>query len=249
MSEKYKIKILEKTFDVLNTFTADNPEQSLTDIEKKLDINRTTIYRILVNLETYGAIHRNLNNDKYRIGPIMLHYARVYKSKYDFHEIAKPYIVELAELTGETVVITKAMNNIGICIDRINSKNVINITADIGKPISLLRGASGKIVGAHLDEEELLSVYEFEKEYLNQSFDEIKEKLKEIKDKGYSISFEEFDKDTAGVAAPILDIDSKFVAGVALIGPIFRFNEENIKFYTESVVKCAINISQKLGYY
>ena len=49
--ERYQIRALQKALDIMDCFTPKTPELTLTDLQKRLDMDKTNIYRILVNLE------------------------------------------------------------------------------------------------------------------------------------------------------------------------------------------------------
>lgn len=247
-STKYTIKSLQKALDILDCFTTENPELTLTDLQHMLDLDKTNIYRIIVNLEERGILRRNPGNGKFRLGGIMLYYARVCMADLDIATLAKPYMQKLAEQTGETVIINTVENGSGICVARINSKNPVKMTADLGNRVPLLRGSSSKILAAYLSENELKEVYDNEKEDISASYEEIAEQMEQIRKKGYAVSLEELDPQTAGVSFPVFDMDGNVAGGLSVIGPLYRFTEENVNAFIEEVRSCAMDISQALGY-
>lgn len=247
-TSKYKIKSLHKALDILDCFTLERPELTLTELQHMLGLDKTNIYRIIVNLEERGILQRNPLTGKLRLGGVMLHYARVCMAELDIYTVSPPYMQKLAEATGETVIINIVQDDSGVCVARVNSKNPVKITADLGNRIPLLRGSSAKILAAYLPEEKLRKVYEMEEKDLNASYEEIKKQLKVIRDQGYAVSLEELDPQTAGVSCPVFDIHHKMVGGLSTIGPLYRFTEENIEAFIRETRKCAMEISRALGY-
>ncbi|MBC5688942.1 IclR family transcriptional regulator [Mediterraneibacter sp. NSJ-55] len=245
---KYVIKSLQKALDIVESFTVENPELTLTDLQRMLDLDKTNIYRIIVNLEERGILQRNPKNGKLRLGSIMLYYARICMSGMDIDALALPYMNKLAQVTGETVIINAIQADSGICIARVNSSNPVKITADLGNRVPLLRGASSKILAAYLPKEYLRRVYEQEKEELKVSYDEILRQMKEIRTNGYAVSLAELDPQTAGVSFPIFDMNNEVIAGLSIIGPLYRFTEENIPEFIQEVRVCAMEISRAMGY-
>ncbi len=247
-ASKYTIKSLQKALDILECFTLERPELTLTELQHLLNLDKTNIYRIIVNLEERGILQRSPVSGKLRLGNVMLHYAQVCMAGVDIHAVSQPYMQKLADITGETVIINTIQGNSGICIARINSKNPVKITADIGNRVPLLRGSSTKILAAYLTEERLSEVYKAEEKDLQVSFEEMKEQMKEIRKKGYAVSLEELDPQTAGVSCPIFSIGGKVAGGVSTIGPLYRFTEDNMEQFIQATRSCAMEISRALGY-
>ena len=245
---KYTIKSLQKALDIIDCFSLEEPELSMPMLQRRLNMDKTSIYRILVNLEERGILQRNPLTGHFRLGVIMLQYARICRAKLELREIAMPYIRELASRTEETVIINAVQENRGICIERINGPSEINIIADLGRTVPLLRGASGKGLAAFLPDEKIKAIYEAEKAQLNLSYEEIMYQVQDIRTKGYVISFGEQTPGTFGFACPIYDEDGKVNYALAVIGPAFRATEEHIKLIMELVPECAMKISEGMGY-
>jgi len=248
VDERYELKLLDKVFDVIECFTLADPEHSLTDLQKKLNIHKATLYRILVNLEHRGYIQKSKHSGKYQLGAKFVSVANVCLSTFDLRTVAQPYIKALAQQTGETVIINVRQGYHGICIERINSLQPVKITADIGRKVPLLRGASGKILAAYCGEQQLAAIYEKEKKDLSVTFGDICRQMEEIRRKGYAISFQELDRDTAGVSFPIWDAAGEVVAGLSVIGPLYRFGKGSIPLLLRYTAECAAQISGEMGY-
>lgn len=248
MDRHYELKVLHKVFDVLECFTLEQPEYSLTELQKKLNLHKATLYRIILNLEERDYLQKSRQSGKYRIGSRFITLANACLAGFDLRAVSQPFARELAQQTGETVIINVMEGYHGICIERINSTQPVKITAEIGRRVPLLRGASGKILAAHCDERHLAMVYEREKGELSGSLEDISRQLSQIREEGYAISFQELDRDTAGVSFPILDVSGEVVAGLSVVGPLFRFTPETIPGLLRAAGKSAAQISRELGY-
>lgn len=244
----YELKLLHKIFDVLECFTPEKPEYSLTELQKKLNLHKATLYRILLNLETREYIQKSKYSGKYRIGSKFAALANVCLSGLDLREVSQSFTRTLAEKTGETIIINVMEGYHGVCIERINSTQPVKITAEIGHRVPLLRGASGKVLAAYCDDGQLAAIYEKERMELAMPLDEIRRQLSHIRAKGYAITFEELDRDTAGISFPIRNASSAVIAGLSVIGPLFRFNESKVPDLLRFTGECAALISGELGY-
>lgn len=248
LDKHYELKLLHKVFDVIECFTLDEPEYSLAELQKKLNLHKATLYRIVLNLEEREYLQKSRISGKYRIGAKFARVANAWLAGLDLSAIAQPFARTLAQKTGETVIINMIEGYRGICIMRINSTQPVKITAEIGRSVPLLRGASGKILAAYCDEQYIVALYDKENENLTATLQQIYQQMLEIREKGYAVSFEELDRDTAGVSFPIRDAAGKVIAGLSVIGPLFRLTAEHIPGLVDLTGKCAAQISQELGY-
>jgi len=244
----YELKLLNKIFDVLESFTPEKPEYSLTELQKKLNLHKATLYRILLNLETREYIQKSRYSGKYRLGSKFAVLANVCLSGLDLREVSHSFTRTLAEETGETIIINVMEGYHGVCIERINSTQPVKITAEIGHQVPLLRGASGKILAAYCDDRQIAAIYEKEKGELAKPLEEIRRDLSDLREKGHAITFEELDRDTAGISFPIRNAAGVVVAGLSVIGPLFRFNDSKVPGLLRFTGECAALISKELGY-
>lgn len=248
MDKLYELKLLHKIFDVLECFTPEKPEYSLTELQKKLNLHKATLYRILLNLETRGYLQKSRYSGKYRVGSKFAALANVCLSGLDLREVSQSFTRNLADQTGETIIINIMEGYHGVCIERINSTQPVKITAEIGHRVPLLRGASGKVLAAYCDDRQLAAIYEKEKRELGKPMEEIRRQLSSIRQKGYAMTFEELDRDTAGISFPIWNSSEAVIAGLSVIGPLFRFNESTVPDLLRFTGECAASISKELGY-
>lgn len=248
MDKNYELKLLDKIFDVIECFTVKQPENSMADLQKKLNIHKATLYRILLNLENRGYLKKNTHTGKYRLGAIFLNLSSICLADFDLRTIARPFIQTLAAQTKETVIINIIQGYYGFCVERVNSTLPVKITADIGRRVPLLQGASGKILAAHCDEARLSMIYEQEKKNLSVTLEEISQQMRDIREKGYAVSFAELDSDTTGISFPIRKVGGEVVAGLSIIGPMFRIDSNTIPTLINFTKKCAEQISSEMGY-
>ena len=94
---------VKKALQVLETFSEQQPELSLTEISKRLNSHKSSIFRILITLASEGFVEKNPVNNKYRLGLKVLNLANRVMGRYDLRDLAGPYMEELAQRTGEII--------------------------------------------------------------------------------------------------------------------------------------------------
>ncbi|MDR2055566.1 MAG: IclR family transcriptional regulator [Desulfovibrio sp.] len=246
---KYASKLLDKVFAVLRSFSVERPRLTFSEVMRhNARIDRTTLYRILMNLTDQGFLRKNGKTGQFAPGVEFLRFARICRAGFDLRETARPFMEKVHQDTGETVLLNIRSGYTGMCLDCIKSTKPLTITADVGRQVPLLRGASGMILVAYLSDEDIRLIYEHERPFLNEEFESLLEKVRVIRKNGYAVSFSALDPETAGVSFPIRDISGDVVAGLSALGPESRFEGG----YLEKIIAVtgfqAKKFNRSLGY-
>jgi DNA-binding IclR family transcriptional regulator len=160
---------------------------------------------------------------------------------------------ELSSLTKETVLLTTISGTKGIVLERVESELPIRFTLyQPGASIPLYCGASGKILMAYLHEEEWDRI--INKEGLHRytpntitEIEELKTHLRKIRRRRYAFSDQEVERDARAVAAPILNRSGELVAGLSIVGPMFRINKRKMTTFKGLIIQYAHKISTLMG--
>ena len=165
--------------------------------------------------------------------------------------VARPYLEELARLTGETINLGIKAGDRIIYIDKIESKSTIKVGLDIGTSIPMHCTGLGKAYLSFMPEEEveeLINNTVFEKftEHSIVDKDTFKAVLRETRERVYSIDDEEY---VIGLMfqRPYLTIGEP-IASVSVSCPKYRVENKHQKIYSDYVMEAAAKISRQMGY-
>lgn len=251
-NSNYTIKSVERAFKVLESLKEER-ELGVAELSRKVDLPKSTIYYILATLSKLNYIKKN-NNNKYSLGLKSLELGTVMLNKMTLRSIAKPYLMELVEESSETVHLVILDNYQVVYIDKIEGNEAIQISSHIGARLPSYCTGVGKAMLAYLDEKKLdeyLKNNKLKKHTKNTITDpsELKEELKEIKNKGYSIDNQEFNKGLKCFAAPIMDYSGEVIAAISISGPIDRITDKNENDnLINMIIRTAEKISHNMGY-
>jgi len=243
--------LLEKGIEVLEVLRDSKDFLSFNEIQKKVNIPKTTLYRILKTL-----IERKLviyENKKYKLGYGFLTFAKKILSDIQLREIASPYLKEISEKTKETVELIIPDNNEILYIDKIESPQSIKLVAQIGSRYKTLHAsAPGKILLAYNND-----VFEFflknrklekitERTITNKLI--LKKEIEKVKENGWSYDTGEARIDVTRISAPIFDYNGKLAGIIGIAGPSYRISEKKIDEFGKYLKKVCEKISKNLGY-
>ncbi|MHB8620105.1 MAG: IclR family transcriptional regulator [Chloroflexota bacterium] len=223
---------LEKGLDILGLFTPDQPELSVAEIQQRLDIPQSTLYRLLRSMKAKGWIEDDAGGH-YRLGLRILELARVVRRRLDIAELARTIMIELSKSTGETILLTCVSGQRAICIERVEGPQAVRVSMERGAVLPLHAGASSTVLLAYLDEprrEEILSSGPLRRYTENTITDpeQVRRRLERIRLDGYAFTDHEVDPGVRAIAAPILDRDRCPMAALSLVAPSGRLPDARI---------------------
>lgn len=248
-NNKY-INSIKRAVRILDLYTENTENLGITEISKKLDINKSTVYKIVNTLRDEGLLIKNKTNQKYMMGYKILDLASKTIGKYDYKEISLKEMKELRDKLNETVILSVYTKQGGFCLEKVDPKNKIQLTSQVGHIIPLYAGATGKILLANApkDDMEKIITDNLKKYTKNTEITEekLRKQLKKIREKGYAVSKSELDEGAMAIGAPILDNNDKLIYGLSIAGPAGRMEKKGIKEMIEKVVTKAESISTKI---
>lgn len=233
-----KNQSLDRTLDILECFTVNNPKIGLSELARAVALPKATVYRIAETLLERGYLIKDRKDQSYQLGYKVLNLSNVILSHLDYRRIALPYMQQIKEETNESITLYIALNSKQrLCVERVQSTNGLSRIVNVGDVFPIDRGAPGKVLLAFQDPASLspdciVPVGELEK----------------IRQQGYAISYAEREQGVSAVAAPIFNQYGQIVAALSISGPSFRYENENMEKFIQLIKTVVQNISRSLGY-
>ena len=158
---------------------------SVTNLSNDLDLNISTVYRLLKTLREDGIVAQNETTLRYSLGVGFLEIALNYLGSMDLMKAASQHMKVLQEKTGETVNLALIDGFEVVYIDRIESNQDLRHSISIGKKAPVHCTSLGKAIIAFMDREVIsdrLSKTPLQKNtiFTKDSFEEIMADLNEI---------------------------------------------------------------------
>ncbi len=247
-TEKYRIRVLEKAFKILELFDEKDKELSATEIHKYLSYNKTSTFRIIKNLEDAGYIEKDSLTLKYKLGLKIYYLGSLAESHTEIKRITRPFLEKLNEECHETVHLAVLHQGEALYLDKIEGKKTIRAITRIGMKLPAHCSGVGKMLLASLSEDALEEIIGekglkgFTDNTITDSND-LKAELTQIQKQGYAIDSEEIEEGLKCSAAPLLNSEGKVLAAISISAPSERFNKE-FSTYISRVKKTAKEISK-----
>jgi DNA-binding IclR family transcriptional regulator len=245
------VRSVERALDILLCFSTERPALTLTQITEQVGMHKSTIHRLLATLEAKRFVTRDKVTGMYQLGFVFLELASIMLEDMDLDRWAQPYLHHLAVLSGETVDLAMLDNDHVVYLQVVESPNRVKIAAAVGEQLPVHCTATGKAFLAYLPDyqvQEILS--KGMAQYTENTFTSLEDlfsDLCEIRERGFALSEEEYEKDINAVAAPVLDADGFPIAVIAIVGPSFRLPHERMLSLGQSIHETAASIAREIG--
>lgn len=247
------IQSVERAISILNCFSFDRSKLTIDEVTKRTGLSKATAYRLLWTMEKNGLIHYDPKENNYRLGYKMMEYGGIVLENLDIRREAEPYLAELFEATGHTVLMVVRQEDTLQYLLRFDSDEGFQPQSYVGRRRVLHYGAMGTIFMAYLPREEakqLVAKYPLEKHtpYTLTDLDSYFKRLDKIRQDGYFVDVDETFVGFTAVAVPVWSSKGEVAAAIGVAGPSFKLEGGTREKIIKLTKEAATNISRRLGF-
>ncbi|MBN9427209.1 MAG: IclR family transcriptional regulator [Burkholderiales bacterium] len=239
------MRAVERILGVFECFTPEADSLSLQEIADRIELPKSTTFRIVQSLEQAGYLVR-LENQQYCLSFRFVRLAGLVKSTLGIREIARPIMQELSGTTKETVSLHTVSGRNRVCIDVVHAASMLRSVTQPGEQIPLLVGSAAKVLMAYMPQNELAPILTHIARTTKRAKADVVEELAKVRAQGYAVSHGERVLGVSAVSAPIKDVNEQVHYCISVNGPSVRVQAHE-KEFVKLAVKAAANISRLYG--
>ena len=252
--ELYRVQALDRALDILDSFTFQNREMSLSEIVQRTGLNKTTVKRLVSNLTRRAYLKQDLDSKRYQLGLRLFELGGIIFSSFSLRKVAAHYSTFLRDETGGTLLLGTMMEDHLVYIDKHEGNSMVRISPSIGWRRKLNFGMLGMTLMAHIAVRKMRNIL---KQYPLEAYTPFSLteegkfilRLEKIREDGFVVEREEAVEGIIGIAAPIRDYSRQVVAALGVSLPIARGNKDvEVLRIVNLVKKACDDISNDLGY-
>ena len=250
----YKVQALERALDILECFSFQKRQLSLTDVVNSTGLNKTTAKRLIANLTARGYLQQDPQTKLYQLGMRLFEMGGIVFSSFSLRQAATYPMTQLQTQTGATVLLGVRMQEELVYIDKREGDGMIRISSDIGWRRPLHYGMLGMVLLAGLEAKEVRRILKNTPLQAHTPFsitdpDAFSLRLEQIRDQSYILEKEEAVEGVFGIAAPIRDYSRQVVAALGIALPLSSsIRKKESSQLIEKVKNTCETISSDLGY-
>jgi DNA-binding IclR family transcriptional regulator len=251
--DRYLINSILRASNILKCFIGEKSHFKISELARRLDLDRSTTYRILLSLEKCGFVAKDERSGEYSLGLSAFEIGNTYLRRLDILQVSKPVMTELALEVQETVHLAVLSGMEILYIDKVDSPRTLGVMSKIGQRGPLYCTALGKTLLAFQPEDEQARIIHKMKltpltPRTITSKQKLAEELKTIRTQGYALDRREIEEEVECIGAPIRNHLGEVIAALSISGPQRKIGIPEEKIFVRQVVNAADLISAKLGY-
>lgn len=240
------VRAVERALDILLAFSAQDSELTASEILKRVDLSRPTLYRLLYTLEQSGFVASSGEPQRFRLGPSVARMAWAWSASLDVARVAQPVLRRVWETTNETVALFVPRGNMRMCLAEMQSPQPLSFRRGVGYSERAALGASGRALLAWTDPSiEQLAVL---CEGLDMEPAQLKKELAQVRKQGYATSRNELINGAVAVAVPFFDQSGRVAGSMGVFGPDVRMDKPRIEEIAQLLLQEAQQLSELLGH-
>jgi DNA-binding IclR family transcriptional regulator len=242
------VAIVDKALEVLK-FLADSAEPyGVRELSRELGITKSSVQRLLASLHHAGYVAVEESTGKYQIGAGVLALAHRFSQESDLVSAAYGALLALRDETGESASVSTLVGSYRVTLVEVESRAPLRFAAGVGRPYSLLTGATARILLAQLPAAEVEALLDSQPPVaaLPRTITDRKKFLARIqaaKKRGYEMSKEEWSIGALGLSVPLGTRDN-VPAAASLYAPLSRLSEQDCQRLVPRMQAAAATISQ-----
>jgi len=224
-----------------------------TEIQKKLNLNKSTVHRLLMTLLNREFVERNEATGIYQIGLKMVEISSIRLNHVELKTEAVPYLHQLANKVNQSVQLAIFDEGEAVFIEKVEKYKSFHMYCQIGKRIPIYCSAVGKTLMLDRPDGEIIEILK-QTELVpftpntKVSIKEVMEDVHRGRIEGYTRDEAEHEENVYCVSMPVYDYRSKIVAAVSITGFSDQVYEDEGKPVRDELAQTCMEISKRLGY-
>ncbi|MFL6703247.1 MAG: IclR family transcriptional regulator [Paraburkholderia graminis] len=252
----YRVPGLERGLKILTEFSPREPVLGAPELSRRLQIPRTTVFRLLQTLESLGFLERADKDRNYRLGVAVLRLGFEYLSSLELTDLGLPIIEALRDETGLTahIVIRDGRDVVFVAKAQSHAPIFSSVKVNVGTRLPAYATTHGQVLMGDMTLDELKKLYpEPELERFTRqtpaTVDDLYERICDDARRGFAISESSFERGISVVSAPVRNDTGRIVAVITTTIPRQEIDASLLDSgLVDKVRRAADELSQRLNY-
>lgn len=200
---------IPRTLRILSLFSLARPVLSVPWLMAQLEASRASVYRDVQALVEAGLLER-VDGRGYALGARIVELDRQIRLADPLLHAAGDLPQQLAAQSRGTVLLCRLHARTVLCILEVGGADALTVSYQRGRAMPLYRGATSKILLAHVSLARLQQLLDADREMLAQAglprtLGGLQQVLAPLRAQGHAVTRAEVDRDAVGLAVPLLD--------------------------------------------
>jgi DNA-binding IclR family transcriptional regulator len=244
---------IDRALAVLGAISEAGTAIGVSEIARHLSLPKSVVHYHVTALARNRFVEARTDR-RYVLGPAALRLGGGHQapaSQLDLRSRALPHLRRLQEETCETVALAQLVEHRRVFVDQLVSPQELKVAVELGRPLALHVGASGRAILANLSSEvrDTILAEPLEAVTPQTPVDPhwLYAELERVRVIGVATGRGEDQPGSASVAAPLFGPQG-VVGALSVSGPVYRFIEAAVERFKPPLRAAATGLSRDLGW-
>lgn len=252
-SDKYIVPALERGLRLLGEFSRDSRTLDAPELARRLDLPRSTVFRLLNTLESMGFLERIGSGNDYRLGLAVLRLGFEYLSSLELTELGQPVIARLCDAIRYPCNIVVRDGRSIVYVAKVTPPTPLTSSVRVGTRLPAHATVLGRILLEDLTLPELRALYP--EEHLEVFSGSTPKTVLDLfnmvevdRQRGYVLGEGFYEASISTIAAPVRDSSARIIAALGATIPSGHIDESRLEELVQRVRASADELSGLLNY-
>jgi IclR family pca regulon transcriptional regulator len=226
------LQSLERGLAVLQVFSDERPQLTLSDVARLAGTTRATARRILHTLASLGYVR--VDGRLFSLTPRVLSLGWAYLSSLNLWDIAQPFMEDLVARTGESCSASTLDLPDIVYVARVPTRRIMTVGLSIGSRLPAHATSMGRVLLADLGEEQLEAfladgVFDPRTDRTQVAPEELRTAIRRVREQGWAMVDQELELGLRSIAAPVRGSDGRAIAALNLAAAAPRVGLDELR--------------------
>lgn len=243
----YSAPALEKGLDIIELLSGQDSGLSQSEIARALGRSVGEIFRMLMVLQDRGYVAQEPISDRYVLTTFLFEIAHRIPKIRRLTAFAGPMMRSLVKIINQSVHLAIAGDDSILVVGQVDSLGNNTMAVRLGAKIDLWQASSGRVILAHLPEDEVSEFFSNVPLPDAMTKDQVRADLKGIRESGHEVRDSFVIRGVVNISVPVLDHSGRAIA--ALTVPHIERYQDNVTFEDCRVelIETAAALTRSLG--
>jgi IclR family KDG regulon transcriptional repressor len=245
-----RVPSLDKSLAILELIALAGLPVSITEVVKKLQLNKSTVFNIMHTLSHLNVLERGPDG-LFRLGTRLYVLGNAAAKGNGLIQTVHPYLIEINRKTKLSAFLGMRSGLKAVIIDKVDTAFDIKISSEVGLRLSLFAGAGGKALISMLSDDEIDSILAEArlKPYTSKTITDkaaFKESVLRLRQDGIVFDREEYIEGIIALAVPLNTRRYDFQAAIWAVGLSRQVSDEKLSEFAGLMKATAAEVNSRL---
>ena len=242
-----------RALTLLDILAQEGREMGVLELSRRVHLHVSTVHRLLRTLMAGEYVQQDPQTGRYGLSGKIHQLAQASLGGMDLRQVVRPHLERVAKVSGETANLVVLDKDEACYLDKVESEQSLKFLTKIGHRAPLYCTAVGKVLLAHLPEEERGEIFSRitlvpHTRNTITSLPQLRRELKKVVDQEFAVDREECEEGASCLAVPIRDYTGRTAAALGISGPTVRLTERRFSELVSFMLEEGRRLSARLGY-